>query len=281
MHPMQPLDIFSYLGKLQDYYARERIIPSTTQLSVLWNVKARSWTHQIVQRLKEEGFLENAAGGRLRPGPRFFERTVGHAVRAGLPQQAADVQPELLRIDDYLIEKPSQTILFPVKGDSMVDLGILEGDMVIIERSNSASPGQVVLAIVDNEFTLKVLARDKEGYYLEARNEKRSQDYPPIRPEQELEIYGFYVGLFRKASVSGHPPRLPTGNDGILCHANACFPIPYPLAHRRYRFCKSKPDSRAGYGEATHWDFPPIPLFPVALMNWIKNCPEGDGLPAT
>jgi repressor LexA len=204
MHPMQPLDIFSYLGKLQDYYARERIIPSTTQLSVLWNVKARSWTHQIVQRLKEEGFLETAAGSRLRPGPRFFERTVGHAVRAGLPQQAADVQPELLRIDDYLIEKPSQTILFPIKGDSMVDLGILEGDMVIIERSNSASPGQVVLAIVDNEFTLKVLAKDKEGYYLEARNEKRSQDYPPIRPEQELEIYGFYIGLFRKASVSGH-----------------------------------------------------------------------------
>ena len=133
---MQQLDISSYLGKLQDYYAQEKIIPSITELSALWNGKARSWTHQIVQRLKEEGFLENAPGGRLRPAPRFFERTVGHAVRAGMPQQAADVQPELLRIDDYLIENPSQTILFPVKGDSMIDLGILEGDMVIIERSN-------------------------------------------------------------------------------------------------------------------------------------------------
>lgn len=201
---MQQLDIFSYLGKLQDYYARERIIPSTTQLSMLWNGKARSWTHQIVQRLKEEGFLEKAPGGRLRPGPRFFERTVGHTVRAGLPQQASDVQPELLRIDDYLIENPSQTILFPVKGDSMIDLGILEGDMVIIERSPSASPGQVVLAIVDDEFTLKVLARDHEGYYLEARNDKRSGDYPPMRPEQKLEIYGFYVGLFRKNRIGGH-----------------------------------------------------------------------------
>ena len=205
---MQPLDIFSYLGKLQDYYARERIIPSITQLSALWNVKARSWTHQIIQRLKEENFLESAPGNRLRPAPRFFERMVGDKVRAGLPQQASDIQPELLRIDDYLIEKPSQTILFPVKGDSMIDLGILEGDMVIIERSDSASPGQVVLAVVDNEFTLKVLARDKEGYYLEARNEKRSGDYPSIRPKHKLEIYGFYVGLFRKTQVSGHrPPR--------------------------------------------------------------------------
>jgi repressor LexA len=123
-----------------------------------------------------------------------------------MPQQASDVQPELLRIDDYLIEKPSQTILFPVRGDSMVDLGILEGDMVIIERSNSASVGQVVLGIVDNEFTLKVLAKDQDGYYLEARNEKRSADYPPIRPEQKLEIYGFYVGLIRKAHVPGHHP---------------------------------------------------------------------------
>lgn len=203
---MQQLDIFSYLGKLQDYYAKEKIIPSTTQLSALWNVKARSWTHQIVQRLKEEGFLENAPGGRLRPTSRFFERTVGHRVRAGMPQQASDVQPELLRIDDYLIEKPSQTILFPVRGDSMVDLGILEGDMVIIERSNSASVGQIVLGIVDNEFTLKVLAKDQDGHYLEARNEKRNADYPPIRPEQKLEIYGFYVGLIRKAHVPGHHP---------------------------------------------------------------------------
>lgn len=203
---MQQLDIFAYLGKLQDYFAREKIIPSTTQLSALWNVKARSWTHQIVQRLKEEGFLENAPGGRVRPAPRFFERTVGHRVRAGLPQQAFDVQPELLRIDDYLIEKPSQTILFPVKGDSMVDLGILEGDMVIIERGNTAPVGQVVLAIVDNEFTLKVLARDQEGYYLEARNEKHSGDYPPIRPGQKLEIYGLYVGLIRKTHPAGHRP---------------------------------------------------------------------------
>lgn len=201
---MQPLDILSYLGKLQDYYAREKIIPSTTRLSVLWNVKARSWTHRIVQRLKEERFLENAPGGRARPGSRFFERAVGPMVRAGLPQQAADMQPDLLRIDDYLIENPSQTILFPVKGDSMIDLGILEGDMVIIERSNAASIGQVILAIVDNEFTLKVLARDKAGYYLEARNERRSQDYPPIRPEQKLEIYGFYVGLIRKTRVPAH-----------------------------------------------------------------------------
>jgi repressor LexA len=214
---MQQLDLLTYLGKLQDYYAREKIIPSTTQLSALWNVKARSWTHQIVQRLKEEGFLENAPGGRLRPAPRFFERTVGHRIRAGLPQQAFDVQPELLRIDDYLIEKPSQTILFPVRGDSMIDLGILEGDMVIIERGNTALPGQVVgqivLAIVDNEFTLKVLARDQQGYYLEARNEKRSRDYPPIRPEEKLEIYGFYVGLIRKAYVGPHRPHARPGSS--------------------------------------------------------------------
>ena len=151
---MQQIDIFSYLGKLQDYYARERIIPSITQLSALWNVKARSWTHQIIQRLKEENFLESAPGNRLRPAPRFFERMVGHKVRAGLPQQASDIQPELLRIDDYLIEKPSQTILFPVKGDSMVDLGILEGDMVIFERTQSYTPVDIVVGLSVDGYTL-------------------------------------------------------------------------------------------------------------------------------
>ena len=80
----------------------------------------------------------------------------------------------------------------------MIDLGILEGDMVIIERSNSPSTGQVVLAIVDNEFTLKVLAKDKRGYYLEARNHSRTQDYPPSGLNRNWKSMGCMLASFEK-----------------------------------------------------------------------------------
>lgn len=192
---MQVTDLSHYLGKLRDYYRAESIIPSTTQLGTLWGLEARSWAHRIAVRLREEGFLEEAPGNRLRPGPRFFERIVADQVRAGLPEPAADAPPDVVTIDSYLIDKPSETVLFKVKGDSMIEAAIQDGDFVVIERRTTANVGDIVLAMVDDEFTLKTLAKDASGYYLEAANAA----YAPIRPARALEIYGVLVGLFRKA----------------------------------------------------------------------------------
>lgn len=192
--PRPRSDLSGHLGALQDYFVSNGVIPSLTELGKLWGIAGRAWTHRVVARLKEEGFLEEAAGRRLKPGERFFERTVADTVRAGLPQPANDSGREAWAIDTYLIDKPSETELYHVRGDSMVDAGIHEGDFAVIQKTLSASPGDVILAFVDGEFTLKTLARDKAGFYLEAANKA----YPPIRPEQGLEIHGVMVGMFRK-----------------------------------------------------------------------------------
>lgn len=170
------------------------VIPSLTELGKLWGIAGRAWTHRVVARLKEEGYLEESPGHRLKPGTRFFERSVADTVRAGLPQPANDSGRDAFAIDHFLIDKPSETELFQVRGDSMIEAGIHEGDFVVVEKVRSAVPGDVVLAFVDGEFTLKTLARDKRGFYLEAAN----ASYSPIRPEQDLEIHGVMVGLFRK-----------------------------------------------------------------------------------
>ncbi len=189
-----------YLGPLQDYFARHQVIPSITELAALWKLEARSWAYRLVQRLKEEGFLEDTPGRRLRPGTRFFERDIADTVRAGLPAAANERTHDTVSIDRYLIDKPSETELFQVRGDSMIDAGIHEGDFVVIERRGAAHPGEIVLAYVDGEFTLKTLARDKQGFWLEAANPA----YAPIRPREGLEIHGVMVGLFRK-TASGNP----------------------------------------------------------------------------
>jgi repressor LexA len=189
-------NLAQYLGALQDYFAEHQVVPSITELSALWQIAGRSWTHRLVQRMKEAGYLEESPGRRLRPGPRFFERTVADTVRAGLPEAANEAPVQTLSIDRFLIARPSETELFQVRGDSMRDAQIAEGDYVIIERRSFANPGEIVLARVDGEFTLKFLARDKEGFYLEAANEA----YAPIRPVHGLAIHGVMVGLFRRAA---------------------------------------------------------------------------------
>ncbi|HSQ04900.1 MAG TPA: S24 family peptidase, partial [Burkholderiales bacterium] len=97
-------------------------------------------------------------------------------------------------IDEHLVPHPSRTQLIKVKGDSMIDGGIHDGDIVVVERRASAQPGDIVVAIVDNEFTVKRLARGKGRLILRAENKA----YPAIRPEADAEIFGVVVGLFRK-----------------------------------------------------------------------------------
>lgn len=189
-----------YLGPLQDYFARHQVIPSITELAALWKLEARSWAHRLVQRLKDEGYLEDTPGRRLRPGARFFERAIADTVRAGLPAAANDRPHDSISIDSYLIDKPSETELFRVRGESMIEAGIHDGDFVVIERRAAAHPGEIVLAYVDGEFTLKTLARDKQGFLLEPANPA----FSPIRPREGLEIHGVMVGLFRK-TASGQP----------------------------------------------------------------------------
>ena len=144
--------------------------------------------------LREEGILDVTPDKRLKPGKRFFERELAESVRAGLPEQVPDAPAQTITIDSYLIPHPSQTSLVRVKGDSMVDAGILEGDLAVVEWRTNARPGDIVVALVDGELTLKYLARDKEGHYLRAANAA----YPPIRARGELETSGVMVGLVRR-----------------------------------------------------------------------------------
>ena len=99
-----------------------------------------------------------------------------------------------LTIDEFLVDSPSRTILLTVKGDSMIDAGLQPGDYIVVDKGGGARVGDIVVAIVDNEFTLKYLAQDKRGPYLKAGNPA----YPPIRPQGRLEIFGLVTGSFRK-----------------------------------------------------------------------------------
>ena len=166
----------SYLASLQDYYARHRALPSYASIGSLLGLRSKSSVAALVARLKLAGFLESTPDRRLAPTSRFF------------------AEADAVTIDDYLIERPSSTVLVRVKGDSMQDAGILDGDLVVVEKRAAAQKGEIVVAIVDNQFTLKRLDVEAGQFVLKPENKA----YPTIRPEGALEIFGVMIGLVRK-----------------------------------------------------------------------------------
>ncbi|MEO7761856.1 MAG: S24 family peptidase [Casimicrobiaceae bacterium] len=191
---MPPVNPHELVDALRDYYAEHGVMPSYSTLSVLTGIRAKSWTHTLVAQLRESGLLDVTPDRRLKPGPRFFERELAESVRAGLPEAAPDSPSQSITIDSYLIPHPSQTSLVRVKGDSMTGAGILDGDLAVVEWRKDAKPGEIVVALVDGELTLKYLARDTTGFYLLPANAA----YPEIRAEGQLEVSGVMVGLVRR-----------------------------------------------------------------------------------
>jgi repressor LexA len=184
----------NYLAKLQDYYADNNVLPPYSTIMSLLGLKSKSPVAALIARLKLQGFLESTPEKRLKPGKRFFERPIFDSVQAGAPRQADDSRYDTVSIDQYLVECPSSTVLINVKGDSMIDAGIMPGDTVVVEKRGPARAGDMVIAIVDNEFTLKTLGNEKGKFVLIPANPA----YPVIRPKGDLEIFGVVVGQFRK-----------------------------------------------------------------------------------
>lgn len=185
-----------YLGSLRDYYADARRIPSYQRICELMGFASKTAAKKLLDRLESAGFVERTPDDDAwMPTLRFFERPLADvAVRAGAPDMIEGSQGELLLIDHYLVRQPSRTVMVPVKGDSMIDAGIHDGDLVVVERTKAAQSGDFVVAIVDDEFTLKELATEKGRFVLKPHNPA----YPVIRPQGQLEIYGVVTGLVRR-----------------------------------------------------------------------------------
>lgn len=183
-----------YLAALRAYWKKFQAFPSMTKLCQVVGLSSTSSVFTLIGRLVDAGFLERVEG-RIAPSRKFFSRPVLGTVRAGQPQLESQEEPDLLTIDDYLIEDPNRTVLCRVRGDSMKDAGLLEGDLVVVERNSPTKAGDIVVAVVDGEMTVKTLRLTKQGdFFLEAANPA----YEPIHPKGSLEILGVVVGSFRK-----------------------------------------------------------------------------------
>ena len=119
-----------------------------------------------------------------------------HKVPAGFPSPADDHIEKKLDLNDYLIKQKEATFFVRIKGDSMIDAGIHDNDIVIVDKSQKASNGDIVLASIDGDFTVKLLSSYQSKYRLLAANEK----YKPIEINESMqfEVWGVVTGAVRK-----------------------------------------------------------------------------------
>ena len=115
---------------------------------------------------------------------------------AGFPSPADDHIEKVLDLNEYLITRKETTFFVKIKGDSMIDASIHDGDIVIVDRSREAKIGDIILASIDGEFTIKTLAKHLSQPRLLPANEK----FQPIivNKNMQFEIWGVITGAVRK-----------------------------------------------------------------------------------
>jgi DNA polymerase V len=125
-----------------------------------------------------------------------LELPFAQAISAGFPSPASDYLEMSLDLNRELVSNPSATFYGRVRGDSMIDAGIHDGDILIIDRSLEPASNRKAVCFVDGQFTIKTLKVAKGEVWLKAENEK----YPPIRvtPENDFLVWGIVTHVIHR-----------------------------------------------------------------------------------
>jgi len=184
-----------HLSKLNSFYAREKRMPTYTEMGKLFGFKSKNAVSKVVQKLVDAGAVAKDHLGRLTPTNLFGEVKMLGYVEAGIPSPAEEFVFDSVALDDWLINNREQTYMLKVKGDSMIDAGIVEGDFIIVERTEKAKVGDIVVAEVDGSWTLKYLRRDGQGrHYLQPGN----KNYSNIYPEEDMRVGAIVRSVIRR-----------------------------------------------------------------------------------
>ena len=191
--------INDYKKKIISFYKAHKRMPVYTEIMSLLGFKSKNAVSKLIDKLINEGVLDKDSSGHLIPNKLIGEVPLLGLVEAGFPSVAEEIDLNMLNLDDYLIDDKDSSYLLEVKGESMIDAGICEGDMVIAEKVDSkhskpVRDGDIVIAMVDGGWTMKYYRNRLGKVYLEPAN----KNFKPIYPENQLEIAAIVKGVIRK-----------------------------------------------------------------------------------
>ena len=188
------LKLQEIIYQIRSFYFQNKRMPSFSELADLLGYSSKGAVRYVVDKLVERELIEKDEKGKLLPNKLFGTYPVLGSVQAGFPSPAEEELLDTISFDDFLVSNPVSTYLVKVSGDSMIEAGIMPGDIVIVDRAKEAVSGDVIIAEVDEEWTMKFFEKNGSKVRLLPANKK----YKPIIPKQELKIGGVVVGCVRK-----------------------------------------------------------------------------------
>jgi len=183
------------------YVRKHQQTPKLREIAEHLGIQSRGTVHRYLQALVQDGLIEiepdRARGIRLleavgKPAKSFCLPLLGR-IAAGLPIEAIPDKDEI-DLSEFFI-RPNRFVL-KVTGDSMIEAGILDGDMVVVEQANTARDGEIVVALIDREeATLKTIRRnsDRSVSLIPSNSSMKPMRYPAER----VQIQGVVVGQMR------------------------------------------------------------------------------------
>lgn len=186
----------SYKKKITDFYRSHKRVPGYSEIMSLVGFKSKNAVYKLINKLVDDGIFEKDSKGKLIPARLHGEVPVLGLVEAGIPTTAEEEMLDATSIEDFLLgDSKDSTYMLEVKGESMIEAHIAEGDMVLVERRTNARIGDIVIAEVDGGWTMKYYRIDKRGKpYLQPANKK----FKDIYPEYDLKIAAVVKAVIRK-----------------------------------------------------------------------------------
>lgn len=183
----------NFFENLKKEYGKEPL-PSFEKIAQTFGFKHKNSVWQYFKKLKENELVKEK-NGKFFINPECFGAILfTSAVRAGFATVAEDSIERRVSLDsDFELDNPS-VFMFTVSGDSMVNAGIFDGDKVIVKKTPYAKDGDIVLAYIDNGYTLKTYRQKNGKIWLQPEN----PDYPIIEPKEVLTIFGVATGIARQ-----------------------------------------------------------------------------------
>jgi len=192
------------LNYVVEFQHKRGYSPSLSDLALAFGVRSKNAVAKVVSALVRERQIEKDPRGRIKIVEQPHEENIPQPmtlplfgpIAAGFAAPVEEQAEEMLDVENYIVpqQRRASTFLLRVKGDSMIEAGISEGDLVVVERGAEPKVNEIVVGILDGEFTLKRLKRDKGKYYLQAENPA----YPDMYAMEELEAAGVVRGVIRK-----------------------------------------------------------------------------------
>ncbi len=189
------------LNYITEFQNKRGYSPSLADLAIAFGVRSKNSIAKVVNTLVHEKQIEKDPKGRIKivsmpqdDVPLPMSLPLFGPIAAGFAAPVEEHAEEKITLENYLVKNRAATFLLRVKGDSMIGAGIREGDLVVVERSRQPKIEDIVVGVMDGEFTLKRLKKDKGKFYLQAEN----PDYPNLYAMEELKVAGVVTGTIRK-----------------------------------------------------------------------------------